>query len=86
MVISVSNTVKHPATCSKKVDLNDEKLKEVVFERFQKLGLSDEDVAWNEHVYYQAFHNPKYMLDFSVIIEEKYICVIHLFPWLPHHH
>jgi len=48
MVISLSNTVTHPAACSKNIDSNDQKVKEVVLERFQKLGLTSEDIAWNK--------------------------------------
>ena len=47
MIISVSNTITHNASCQK-ADLDGKKLEKTVLKRLKQLGISSKDVKWNE--------------------------------------
>lgn len=47
MVISVSNSFTHRASCEK-AQLDKQELEKTVMQRLSKLGISSEDVKWNQ--------------------------------------
>lgn len=48
MLISISNTITHESPCAKKSKLNDEKIKQIIFDSCDNLGLNPADIAIQE--------------------------------------
>jgi len=56
MVISVSNTIKHNVACAKS-NLGKQELEKEVIKKLELLGLSADDISWNEQGHLQL-RNP----------------------------
>jgi hypothetical protein len=48
MIISVADTFTHKAVCEKK-NMDNEELKQLVFQSIEKIGLDPKEVKWNEY-------------------------------------
>ncbi|MEM1122568.1 MAG: hypothetical protein AAGJ18_19145, partial [Bacteroidota bacterium] len=48
VIISFSSTITHPSAYTKQTELNDKELKKVLFKKFREIGISADDIVWNE--------------------------------------